>query len=380
MKPRKQEQEDARLEVTEVFPDILRMELPITMPGLGHVNCYALLDDDGAAVIDPGLPGPDTQEALRHRLAQAGLREKDVHTIIITHSHPDHFGCANWFAKSAGARVVAYQSFGWGIGAGPSHKDSHEHEHGHEVSVDDIQAHRDAIAAEAQAEAVTDEDREPISMQERWRRHAGRPSPWGGSPLGPPRVDGQPSKIARLMMEGDVFPDITDPVKDGDVLHLAGRDWFIRHTPGHTADHICLHSPELEVYLAGDHVLPTITPHIAGTGPAENPLEVFMESLDKAAETQSVQQVLPAHGNPFNDLAARTRDIKRHHHERLVRVREIGKELGPASVVDFSKKLFKERSWGMMAESETYAHLEYLRHEREADSYREDGQIFYIIR
>jgi glyoxylase-like metal-dependent hydrolase (beta-lactamase superfamily II) len=252
--------------------------------------------------------------------------------------------------------------------------------HGHEVSVDDIQAHHDAIASEAEAVAVTDEDREPISMQERWQRHAGRPSPWGGSPLGPPSVDGKPSKIAKLMMEGDVFPDITHPVSDGDVLRLAGREWFVRHTPGHTADHICLHSPELEVFLAGDHVLPTITHHIAGTGPAENPLEVFMESLDKAAATESVQKVLPAHGNPFKDLAGRTRDIKRHHHERLVRVKEIGEELGPASVVDFSKKLFKERSWGMMAESETYAHLEYLRHERQAESYREDGQIFYVMR
>jgi hypothetical protein len=35
----KQEQESARDEVTEVAPGVLRMELPIRMPGLGHVNC-----------------------------------------------------------------------------------------------------------------------------------------------------------------------------------------------------------------------------------------------------------------------------------------------------------------------------------------------------
>jgi hypothetical protein len=50
---RKQEQEPARREITEVAPNVLRMELPIRMPGLGHVNCYALLDDNGAAVVDP---------------------------------------------------------------------------------------------------------------------------------------------------------------------------------------------------------------------------------------------------------------------------------------------------------------------------------------
>ena len=48
-KPRRQEQESAREEVTEVAKDVLRMELPISMPGLGHVNCYALLDSEGAA-------------------------------------------------------------------------------------------------------------------------------------------------------------------------------------------------------------------------------------------------------------------------------------------------------------------------------------------
>jgi glyoxylase-like metal-dependent hydrolase (beta-lactamase superfamily II) len=371
MKVRKQEQEDARTEVTEVFPNVLRMELPISMPGLGHVNCYALQDDEGVALIDPGLPGPDTQEAIRQRLAQAGLREKDVHTVVITHSHPDHFGCARWLAKAGGARIVAYESFGWGVGAGP-HDD---HSHGHEVSVDDMGAHRDALEADARKRR-SDSD----SMIERWRERRGSPSPWGGSPLGPPQHEGKDSKLAKLMMSENVFPDITHPVSDGEVLRLAGREWFVRYTPGHTADHICLHSPELELFLSGDHVLPTITPHIAGTGPTENPLEVFMTSLDEAAATESVKRVLPAHGHPFEDLAGRTRDIKRHHRERLLRVKEIGSELGPATVVDFSKQLFKERSWGMMAESETYAHLEYLRHAREAECYSERGKLLYLTR
>ena len=43
----RQEQESADTEVTEVAPNILRMQLPIRMPGLGHVNMYALLDDEG---------------------------------------------------------------------------------------------------------------------------------------------------------------------------------------------------------------------------------------------------------------------------------------------------------------------------------------------
>ena len=94
---RRQEQEQARSEISEVGPGILRMELPIRLPGLGHVNMYALLDSEGAAVLDPGLPGPATWRAIQERLRQAGLKVKDVHTVLISHSHPDHFGCARRF-------------------------------------------------------------------------------------------------------------------------------------------------------------------------------------------------------------------------------------------------------------------------------------------
>ncbi len=46
-KPRKQEQERATDEITEVAPGVLRTQLPIEMPGLGHVNCYLLEDERG---------------------------------------------------------------------------------------------------------------------------------------------------------------------------------------------------------------------------------------------------------------------------------------------------------------------------------------------
>ena len=98
----------------EVAPNVLRMQLPIRMPGLGHVNCYAILDARGAAIVDPGLPGPGTWRAIQDRLRQAGLEVRHVHTVIVTHSHPDHFGGAARFAKESGATVVAHRSFSFG--------------------------------------------------------------------------------------------------------------------------------------------------------------------------------------------------------------------------------------------------------------------------
>ena len=50
-----------------------------------------------------------------------------------------------------------------------------------------------------------------------------------------------------------------------------------------------------------------------------------------------------------------------------------------ATVQAFSQRLFKQRSWGPMAESETYAHLEHLRMlggaERTSDR---DGNYIYV--
>ena len=60
--------------VTEVAPNVIRMQLPIWMPGLGHVNMYGLLDDRGLAVVDPGLPGPQSWKALKQRLKIRGFQ------------------------------------------------------------------------------------------------------------------------------------------------------------------------------------------------------------------------------------------------------------------------------------------------------------------
>ncbi len=41
--------------------------------------------------------------------------------------------------------------------------------------------------------------------------------------------------------------------------------------------------------------------------------------------------------------------------------------------------LFKERSWGEMAESETYAHLEHLRERGELARHFEGGMAHYTL-
>lgn len=349
----RQEQEPAREEVTEMGDRVLRLELPIRMPGLGHVNCYALVDNEGVALVDPGLPTPGSFKALQARLKTAGFQVKDVHTVVVTHSHPDHFGGARRLVKEAGCKLVAHRSFH--LGYAPPAKP--------EVSVDDLHAHEQGSVAEERE--TTPESRDPWSGK----------TPWGGERPQPPLRMRVRWYLSRLIGRSMQFPAVSDPVDEGDVLRLAGREWFVVHTPGHTEDHFCLHDPADELFLAGDHVLPTITPHISGMSSRPDPLNDFFESLQKAAETEHVSRVLPAHGHPFADLAERCTAIRRHHAERLDKIHQIAQGTGPASVRAFTERLFKKRSWGGMAESETYAHLEHLRLNGNAESHRNDAGV-----
>ena len=270
-----------------------------------------------------------------------------MHTSIITHSHFDHFGGAAQLAEEAGADILthaAFTTFGDDI-----------------VCTDPTHDHGDPGELEHQ----------------RW----GDKTPWGTPSFGPSKA--QLEEFSRKRANGEIVfetPHVTKRVRDGDVLTLAGREWFVHHTPGHTRDHVCFHDPTEGVLLSGDHVLPTITPHIGGEV-GSDPLEQFFASLESIARTPNVSTVLPAHGHPFEDLPGRVKSIREHHMERLETLRGISTELdGWASVVAFSEKLFRERSWGPMAQSETWAHLEHLRLTERAESrVGDDGLLEYLV-
>ena len=372
---RRQEQESARDTVTEVGKGVLRMELPIRLPGLGHVNCYAILDGDGAAIVDPGLPGPGTWKVLHSRLKQAGLAPHHIHSVIVTHSHPDHFGGASRWAREVGAKVIGHHRFSFGPFTPANDPDvcidelavHHRHAHGDEDDRDDDVLPEALESAIAEANSILESTK------------ATGKTPWGGEHDRGTWWRRLRFRAMQRLGRG-IVPTITAPVEHGDVLRLAGREWFVIHTPGHTGDHICLHDPESRVLLSGDHVLPTITPHIGGTGSSPDPLASFFYSLDRVAEIQDVENVLPAHGHPFEDLPGRAQAIKRHHEERLETVRDISREFGqPVAVRAFSERLFKPRSWGSMAESETYAHLEHLRIKGDAERVDgPNGRFLYI--
>ena len=206
----------------------------------------------------------------------------------------------------------------------------------------------------------------------------GRVTPWGTWSEPPEEVVDHWQELGIGM--GTDFPQAPRPdipLGDTQQIMLAGRPWVAIHTPGHTADHLCLYDAEHGLMLTGDHVLPTITPHISGFADGEAPLEKFMDSLQRMHDFSDVTLAMPAHGDPFTDLTGRADHICGHHLERLDDFREAAAELGTASVNAYMKRAFKERSWGGMAESETYAHLDHLRDHGELAADWVDGLLHF---
>ena len=102
-----------------------------------------------------------------------------------------------------------------------------------------------------------------------------------------------------------VPPDPSRRVRHAERVQLAGREWVSVHTPGHTIDHLCLYDPEYGLLLSGDHVLPSITPHISGVGNGADALHSYIQTLDLVAALDGVKLGLPAHGHPFDDVPGR---------------------------------------------------------------------------
>lgn len=281
-------------ETREMAPGVhwLRMPLPFR---LDHINLWLLDDNDGWTIVDTGIADERTK-GLWGRIFEAKLGPRPVRRLIVTHHHVDHIGLAGWLADL------------WNIPLSTSR-------------VEWLYAR--ALHLET-SEAW-------LENRETFYRRAG-----------------MPSDIAHRLRElGNGYnkrvappPRTVQALDDGMTVRIGPHDWRVIIGTGHAPAQVCLHCPELRLLIAGDQVLPRISPNISvwPTEPEADPLADFLASLNHFRELPSDTLVLPSHGRPFTGLHARIDELVEHHKERLQQVLEICAE--PASARDVQKGLF----------------------------------------
>ena len=302
----------------------LRMNLPFA---LDHINLWLLEDeiDDVPCwtVVDCGV-GTEPTRAAWETIFASQLDGKPVKRVIITHSHPDHVGNAEWirarYADHGCMLTATAGEYFW----------SRIMQQGMSGFDNDAQvAHfrRNGLSA-----AMCDEI-------ERGRKRY----------------------FASLVPS---VPDTFVRMRDGDTLTIGGRSWLVYCGYGHSNEHASLFCPALDIVISGDMLLPRISTNV-GVWPNEpqaNPLKWFLDALTLYERMPRDVLVLPSHGRLFRGARERVAQLRAHHDARLAETLAVCDK--PASAADIIPVMFQrelDAHQSTFAIGEALAHLHYLR-------------------
>lgn len=321
--------------VREIADRLYMITLPMPFR-LEHVRIYALLEDRRINLFDTGGNFPGTMTLFERLLGQLGCAVQDVRRIFLSHFHADHCGIAGLIKKKSGATI---------------------------------------FMSETDYGTIRSFDQEELRL-ERFSRFAMEQG-----------LDAQ--TISRLSGFFHTFKGITYPfqvdkfLKDGEEWSIGGKTVNVVATPGHTRGHCSFFIPEDGILIAGDDILPHITPNLSPDllAPEFRPLKSFLESLEKIRRLP-VRKVYPAHGLPFTDLESRVEEIKVHHRERKAltlralkdhprTTSEVSGDIFGSDLPDFDK---------LLALNETYVHILELEDEGVVARYREGEKDYFIAR
>jgi glyoxylase-like metal-dependent hydrolase (beta-lactamase superfamily II) len=322
-------------EPVEVAPGIVLLRLPLPF-ALDHINVYLLDDGEGWTLVDSGLDWPKSREAWEAALAHRLLRGRPLRRLIVTHHHPDHIGLAGWHTRRWDV-VLEISAGEWSVSGRYGDPSRNPH-------IERIGMWSENGMARADAETLA--NKMPSSL-----------------------------RMIHALPEQCRFIDLAG------TLTIGGRVWRPVVGRGHAPEHVSLLCESDDLFISGDHVLPRISPNISvwPEGP-QNPLGLYLESLEGFAPLGGDPLVLPSHHYPFRGLATRVGEIMALHAERLDRLRAFCTT--PRSAHDCLALLFNRplRDQQMaFAMGEALAHLRYLAGTGEFTTRRE-GEVARYMR
>jgi glyoxylase-like metal-dependent hydrolase (beta-lactamase superfamily II) len=302
-------------EVTKIAEGVFWIRMPM-MGSLNHINVWLLEDNDGWTIVDTGIHNDSVQKHWE-TIFEKHLNGKPIVRVIATHLHSDHTGnvgwiCAKWDCELWMSRSDFYMCKVMAAD-GPS-----------DVPDDAIRFYRRAGFTE-----------------ERLDRYRERFGQFGAniSPL--------PSGYRRIT--------------DGQYIDIGGREWRALIGHGHAPEHVCLYCPELKIIIAGDQILPRITPNVSvqPSEPYANPLRDWIASCGHFRELLPPNLlVLPAHQELYEGVHERLTALIDWHEIAIEKLYDLCDT--PKRAVDVFPALFKSEitDWTFFpATGEALAHL-----------------------
>ncbi|MQA90605.1 MAG: MBL fold metallo-hydrolase [Gemmatimonas sp.] len=296
------------------FREIHRITTPLpTRPTSVHAYLVPL-DAGGWMLVDGGIDTPEAWTVLSAEVdAIAGWSALEVH--VVTHMHRDHIGLVQ--------RVRHASSVPLALGELDAARAAHA-----AADPDEEDEYRDALLRRSGA---------PEQVREALRSAM-------------KRSRGMASFVAvdhRIPSSGGAAP--------------SAPEWEAVWTPGHTAGHISLFRRRDQCLIAGDAVLPSISPTIGVNRQRDDPVGDYFGTLDRL-ESLAPELILPGHGSPLEGTA-RIAELRAEASEETDRIFEL-LESPPRSAWELSGYRYKGRDLPMTARiqalRETLAHLQHL--------------------
>jgi glyoxylase-like metal-dependent hydrolase (beta-lactamase superfamily II) len=240
--------------------------------------------------------------------------------VIVTHYHPDHAGNAHWLCERVGAELWMTQG---------------EYLTAHAVRSGGAGYTTEAVLAVFRRNGLDDE------------RYAS--------------MRGRGNRYAALVPD---FPHSYRRILDGERVEINGKKWRAIVGYGHAPEHLSLYCESVNVLIAGDMLLSTISTNVSvwSVDPDGDPLRLFLDSIARYRELPASVLVLPSHGKPFRGAHERVAQLEEHHDARFAEVidslREKPHSAGELLAVLFRRPLDPHQTFFAMGEA--IAHLHYL--------------------
>lgn len=262
-------------------------------------NVFAIRDDDGLILIDVGCGLKKFTRKLFKKTENLGLDFKKVHTIIISHAHPDHMGAMNTILDKLDGvdpKILINEI--------------------EKESALNINLLNDSFDMNLPKKYFKDQ------LNERF----------GGM--------GDINEMFHILCSMSQLPEDSkiDLFKDGDILNLGKYKFKVLTTPGHAPGHTSFYEINDNFLLSGDLIGEKGT---AWYSPSSGGALGYLSSLKKIESLPKINNIFPSHGDKFNNVKDRITQIRE---KILIKDNIILKELdkGPQMILDLVKVLYKD--------------------------------------